>query len=57
MVHQQNLTHFKIAVIALCAPSNRLTDTRPLMSKVLVALPAVQPGTLTVISSDKSHGF
>lgn len=50
MVHQQNLARFRIAVIALRARSNRLADTRPLMSKVLEALAQVRPGTLTVVS-------
>ena len=50
MVHQQNLARFRIAVIALQAPSNRLADTRPLMPKVLAVLPSVQPGTLTLLS-------
>jgi predicted nuclease of predicted toxin-antitoxin system len=48
--YQQNLTKFQIAVVALRAPSNRLDDTRPLMVKVLEALPRIRPGTLTVIS-------
>jgi Domain of unknown function (DUF5615) len=48
--YQQDLSKFKIAVIALRAPSNRLGDTRPLMPKVLEAMPGVRPGTLTVIS-------
>ena len=48
--YQQDLAKFKIAVIALRAPSNRLADTRPLMSKVLKALEQIRPGTLTVIS-------
>jgi len=50
MVHQQNLPRFRIALVALRAKSNRLADTRPLMPKVLAALPGIQPGTLTVIS-------
>ena len=50
MVHQQNLAQFRIAVIALQAQSNRLADTRPLMSKVLAVLASVRPGTLTVVS-------
>ena len=48
--HQQDLAKFKIAVVALRAQSNRLGDTRPLMPKVLEALPGIRPGTLTVIS-------
>jgi len=51
MAHQQNLSRFQIAVIALNARSNRLADTRPLMPKVLAILSTVQPGTLTVVSA------
>jgi predicted nuclease of predicted toxin-antitoxin system len=49
MRHQQNLSKFKLAIIALQAPSNRLADTRPLMAKVLAALSTAKPGTLTLI--------
>ena len=51
MVHQQNVSQFQIAIIVLRARSNRMTDTRPLMPKVLAALPTVKPGTLTVVSA------
>lgn len=50
MVHQQDLVRFRIAVIALQAPSNRLAGTRPLMPKVLLLLPGIKPGTLTLMS-------
>jgi len=50
MVHQQNLPKYQIAVIALKARSNRLVDTKPLMTKVLAILSTIKPGTLTVIS-------
>jgi hypothetical protein len=50
MAYQQNLSRFRIAVIALKAQSNRLSDTQPLMLKVLALLPIVQPGTLTLVS-------
>lgn len=50
MPYQQNLSKYRIAVIALRAVSNRLADTRPLMPKVLAALPSVQPGALTIVS-------
>ena len=49
--HQQDLSKFKLAVIALQAPSNRLADTRQLMPKLLAALSNVQPGTLTVVTT------
>jgi hypothetical protein len=50
MAHQQNLTRYQIAIIALRARSNRFADTQPLMPKVLAILPSVQAGTLTVVS-------
>ena len=50
MIHQQKLSKYRIAVVALQARSNRLADTRPLMPKVLAALPGLRPGTLTLIS-------
>jgi len=49
MVYQQNLPSQLIAVIVLRAASNRLADTQPLMSKVVVVLPNIRKGTLTVI--------
>ena|SRR5450631_1173851 len=49
MVYQQDLPVQSIAVIVLRAASNRLADTRPLMAKVVQALPNVRKGTLTVI--------
>jgi hypothetical protein len=33
MAHQQDLTRFRIVVIALKAPSNRLSDTQPIDGK------------------------
>src|SRR5271170_3784470 len=39
MDHQQDLSAYAIAVVVLCARSNRLEDTRPLMGAVLRALP------------------
>ena len=47
---QQNLAKLRLAVIGLKARSNRLADTRPLMPKVLGALPTVRPGKIVVIS-------
>ena len=49
MVHQQNIAHYAIAVIALRAKSNRLDDTRPLMNRLLATLPRSKPGTVTFI--------
>ena len=48
--HEQKLSKYQIAVVALRAKSNRLANTRPLMPKVLAALPAVRPGQLTLLS-------
>jgi predicted nuclease of predicted toxin-antitoxin system len=49
MLHQRKIARSKIAVIALRAKSNRLDDTRPLMSQLLALLPQLKPGTLTYI--------
>jgi len=49
MVYQQNLSGQSIAVVVLRARSNRLADTQPLMAKVVLALPNVRKGKLTVI--------
>jgi predicted nuclease of predicted toxin-antitoxin system len=50
MAHQQNLANYRIAIIALKAKTNRLADTRPLMTKVLAILSTSKAGTLIVIS-------
>jgi hypothetical protein len=52
---QRDLTKYQIAVVVLKAPSNRLADTRPLMSRVLALLPTLKPGTLTIVSAQGSH--
>lgn len=49
--HQQQLQKYNIAVIALRAPSNRLADTKPLMSDVLKILPNIQPGMFKIVST------
>jgi len=51
MVHQQDLPAYPIAVLVLQARSNRLQDTRPLMSAVLQALPHAPKGARTIIES------
>ena len=47
--HQQQLSAFGIAVIVLMAGSNRLLDLRPLIPKVLGALPDAKLGEATVV--------
>ena len=49
MVHQQNIGHHAIAVIALRAKSNRLDDTCPLMAPLLKLLPTAKRGTVTFV--------
>src|ERR1039458_10875758 len=51
MVQQQDLPTYPIAVLVLRARSNRLQDTRPLMSAVLQALPQAPKGARTIIES------
>jgi hypothetical protein len=47
--HQRNLTKHKIVVIILRAPSNRLADTKPLMTRVLALLEGEPPASVTII--------
>ena len=49
MVHQQNLPNYRIAVIALKAKSNWLTDMKLFLPKVLAALSTAKRGTWTVV--------
>jgi len=46
---QQNLTRFRIAVVVLTAPSNRLSDLRPIVPAVLKLLPFVKKGEVREI--------
>ena len=47
---QQSLTQYSIALLIIRARSNRLPDLLPLVPRILEALPAATPGTMTVIS-------
>lgn len=49
LVGQQNLSQFRLAIIALRAPSNRLADTSPLMPQVLALLPGLTLGQCLVV--------
>lgn len=46
---QQNLFSFSIAVIVLCAKTNRLADLRPLVPSLLAAIKSAQPGVVRFI--------
>jgi len=48
---QQNLTKFNIAVLVLCAPTNRLIDLKPLVPEILAALPTVMIGQVLNIGT------
>lgn len=48
---QQNLPQFDIAVIVLQAPSNRLTDLKPLAIEILAVLDTAIKGQAMVISA------
>ena len=49
LAFQQNLPQFDVAVIVLQARSNRLADLKPLVPRILVALPIAQMGKATTI--------
>jgi hypothetical protein len=50
LAFQQNLPQFGVAVIVLQARSNRLADLKPLVPRILVALPIVQNGKAMTIT-------
>ncbi|OQW46287.1 MAG: hypothetical protein A4C66_06695 [Nitrospira sp. HN-bin3] len=50
LAFQQNIPQFTIAVIVLQAPTNRLKDLRPLLPKLLQALPTAIKGQVNRIS-------
>ena len=49
LVFQQNLHSVKIAVIILCARTNRFDDIQPLIPAILKALPMIKPGQIVRI--------
>lgn len=46
---QQNVPRFSIAVVVLCATSNRLVDLRPLVPRLLELLPTAKRGEVTLV--------
>ncbi len=46
---QQNLPAFAIAVIVLRAPSNRLTDLKPLVAELLARIPSAKRGSVDYV--------
>lgn len=48
--YQQVLTRFDIAVLVLRAKTNRIDDLKPLVAKILRALPALKIHRATIIS-------
>jgi hypothetical protein len=47
---QQRVIDFRLAVIVLKAPSNRLQDLLPLVPQVLESVATILPGSVLVIS-------
>ena len=48
---QQNLTRFTIAVLVMTAPTNRLSDLRPIVPALLEMLPLVKKGEVREIGA------
>ena len=49
---QQNLGSFSIAVVVLSAKTSRLTDLKPLIPSLLVAIESAQAGAAKFIGAD-----
>ena len=48
---QQNLPRYPLAIIVLCANSNRLADLRVLVPDILVAIGKSAPGRATLVGT------
>jgi hypothetical protein len=49
--HQQSVAKFSVAVLVVRAPTNRLADLRPLVPRILDALPVCQPGQVSFVTA------
>ena len=49
---QQNLISYPIAVIVLCAKTNRLADLKPLVPKLVATIQSARPGVVEFIGVD-----
>ena len=49
--YRQNVSGFEITVVVLAARSNSIDDLRPLVPRVLEALAAARPGTITLVGA------
>ena len=48
---QQNLSKFNIAVLIVCAPTNRLVDLKPRVPDILAELPNIKIGQATRVGN------
>lgn len=53
LAFQQNTVRYSYAVLILRAHSNRLADLRPLVPRLLEALPGARPGQVTWVEGKK----
>src|ERR1700730_3712037 len=49
---QQNLVSHPILIIVLCAKTNRLSDLKPLVPKLVSAIELAKPGVVEFINAD-----
>jgi hypothetical protein len=49
--HQQNLLCLDLAIVAMVARSNDITDLRPLLPQVLEAIGTAEPGTYVRVAA------
>lgn len=47
---QQNLNIRRISIVVLCAPTNQISDLRPLVPEALRALDSIEPGQVIRVS-------
>jgi predicted nuclease of predicted toxin-antitoxin system len=51
MEYEQNLIGRRLALLILCAPSNKVEDLAPVVPAALAALPSLQPGQVVEVGS------
>jgi len=49
MEYEQNLLGRRLALLILCAPSNKVEDLAPVVPAALAALPSLQPGQVVEV--------
>jgi hypothetical protein len=53
LIHQQNLSTLRLAIVVMVAYSNNINELRRLIPELLIVLPTLQPGQVVQIGPPK----